>query len=470
MYKFRKFRMKHSFLGEIEFNFTKPDGNVFDTIIFAGENGTGKTAILHALTSITNVEPWTHTEVNYLVKPVTIEMDIDGKIVILSVEKSDTDNLADISLVSEDGTHIRDTQKKHLPMILSNVEINFTHPAIENSTSEDVDEDIHRLESSSEHLPKQIAQLLIDISASDAEDTTNFVKAHPGESVPESYIDIRMKRFNNAFSYMFDDHLKFCKIQSIPRDMNWPSKEIFFLKNEADEIKLNDLSSGEKQVIYRSAFLLRNRGSSEWCPVLIDEPEISMHPKWQEKIYGFYQALFSESGIQKSQIFMATHSDHVIKSALKDENALIIKLKNDDALEYIHKGDCGMVLKTVTLAEVKWRLFDLPTVDFHDELWAELSYDDITNEVKNIATLDTYLVNEAAGNPNRLKEWTGFQADSQHQNGRRVNSRLNTHSLPAYIRNYIHHPEFTDINHITDNAAYTDDELRRSIEFMISCL
>ena len=39
----------HNILGNIELDFIKPHGSVYDTIILAGENGTGKTTILETL-------------------------------------------------------------------------------------------------------------------------------------------------------------------------------------------------------------------------------------------------------------------------------------------------------------------------------------------------------------------------------------------------------------------------------------
>jgi hypothetical protein len=149
---------------------------------------------------------------------------------------------------------------------------------------------------------------------------------------------------------------------------------------------------------------------------------------------------------------------------------LIVLLNDKASPEYIHKNERGLVLKALTLAEVKWRIFDLPTTDFHDQLWAELSYDDLTNTVKKVTELDKDLISAAVGDTSKMKTWRGYQADSTQPDGRRPNTGHDTRSLPAYIRNYLHHPEFTDINNLADNVAYTDEELRHSIEFMIALI
>ena len=41
----------HAILGNLELDFTKPDGTIYDTIVLAGENGTGKTTVLETLSN-----------------------------------------------------------------------------------------------------------------------------------------------------------------------------------------------------------------------------------------------------------------------------------------------------------------------------------------------------------------------------------------------------------------------------------
>ena len=42
----------HFILGNLELDFTKDDGEIYDTIILAGENGTGKTTILDTISDL----------------------------------------------------------------------------------------------------------------------------------------------------------------------------------------------------------------------------------------------------------------------------------------------------------------------------------------------------------------------------------------------------------------------------------
>ena len=45
----------HEVLGNLELDFTKPDGSVYNTIVLAGENGTGKTTIFDTLSTFLNL-------------------------------------------------------------------------------------------------------------------------------------------------------------------------------------------------------------------------------------------------------------------------------------------------------------------------------------------------------------------------------------------------------------------------------
>lgn len=60
-------------------------------------------------------------------------------------------------------------------------------------------------------------------------------------------------------------------------------KAILFEKN-GKLIQIDALSSGEKQIVYRGCFLLKDANAMNGAFVFIDEPEISLHPKWQMKV------------------------------------------------------------------------------------------------------------------------------------------------------------------------------------------
>lgn len=135
-----------------------------------------------------------------------------------------------------------------------------------------------------------------------------------------------MKRFTNAFHSIFPTK-RYIKIEN--KDGH---KEIIF-SEYGKQMPIEKLSSGEKQIVFRGGFLLKNKISTQGAVILIDEPEISLHPEWQLKIIPFLKSLFTnEKQQQTSQIIVATHSPFIIHNSNRYNDKVII-LKKD------HKGN-----------------------------------------------------------------------------------------------------------------------------------
>lgn len=178
---------------------------------------------------------------------------------------------------------------------------------------------------------------------------------------------------------------------------------------------------------------------------MIDEPELSMHPKWQEKILAFYKGLFTNTeGIQTAQLFFATHSDHVLKHALIDQaNHLVIVLLNDGATIKTKKIDTPSILPSITSAETNFLAFDLISNDYHIELYGWLQDKNSKNKVKDC---DNFIITHPKYNPTIHAKAYSFKT-------------TNYQSLPTYIRNSIHHPN--------PGNSFTPAELRTSIDLLI---
>lgn len=72
-------------------------------------------------------------------------------------------------------------------------------------------------------------------------------------------------------------------------------------------LPLNRLSSGEKQVIIMFYNLLFHAGSNTL--VIIDEPEISLHVSWQQRLGSFFNDICR---VRNIQMVVATHSPQII--------------------------------------------------------------------------------------------------------------------------------------------------------------
>jgi len=91
---------------------------------------------------------------------------------------------------------------------------------------------------------------------------------------------------------------------------------------------IGNLSTGEKQVVFRAGFLLRSLSEARSSIVLIDEPELSLHPEWQERIISFYTSLLGDGSGTHPQILVSTHSPFIVHGAV---GAKVIILEKDSA-------------------------------------------------------------------------------------------------------------------------------------------
>ena len=127
----------------------------------------------------------------------------------------------------------------------------------------------------------------------------------------QKYFDLK-----NSFDTFFDS-ITYDKVADEQGE-----KSILFTKNGIS-IPVDKLSTGEKQIVFRGIYLLKNSKILQGAAIMIDEPELSMHPKWQRKILQYYKNLFTQNGQQNAQLFFATHSDHVLKEALTNNTDLL---------------------------------------------------------------------------------------------------------------------------------------------------
>jgi len=107
---------------------------------------------------------------------------------------------------------------------------------------------------------------------------------------------------------------------------------IYFQNNLDDKFKMNELSTGEQTLLSKVLYLYFQDYKDK--VILIDEPELSLHPSWQNKVLKIYENFALKNSCQ---IIIATHSPHIIGSAkpeyirlLKKEDNKIVAIDNID--------------------------------------------------------------------------------------------------------------------------------------------
>ncbi len=158
---------------------------------------------------------------------------------------------------------------------------------------------------------------------------------------------------------------------------------VWFVNGEGVEFRMDQLSTGEKTLLSKILYIYFKDYKDK--VILIDEPELSLHPSWQNKILSVYERLAEKNNCQ---IIIATHSPHIIGSA-KPEYIRVLK-KIDDKIEVAkYTQSYGMEFNKILtdimgantrVSEVSDRLSELKSMIVQEkfdseefqEIWMEL--------------------------------------------------------------------------------------------------
>lgn len=287
----------HPFFGTMDFNFTKPDGSTLDTVVIAGVNGTGKTTLLLAILLIMESN-------NIHFKQSFLELDIShfpgyenhkNRLKIMT----DQTSIMDSNLLDE----LRNNDEKTRPRIIyMPTEINF----------EELKTPTLSFSAPFHFVNKVDRRVIVNIPSFIATYVNNEIFKNP-ELPARGAIDKVCNEINSIFDVL--------EIDSKMIGLNPEGEKLPIFKNSAGKIfNINQLSSGEKQLFVRAmALRMLNANNSI---ILIDEPEISMHPGWQQRIVRVYEKIGNNN-----QVIIATHSPHVVASVPK-ESVKLLKREN----------------------------------------------------------------------------------------------------------------------------------------------
>jgi len=213
-----------------------------------------------------------------------------------------------------------------------------------------------------------------------------------------------------------------------------PFKNAFFAarKNNNQQISLNNLGSGYEMIfaLLYSFYLAQQSGKQ--LIVLIDEPELHLHPRLQGK---FVEFLLEFS--KKAQIILASHSPLLVKQLSFNEKVKISVVENNgQRVSEIDKR----VLSYISANETNFLAFNLATEEYHNELYEELK--SMHGEDKKYKPFDNDFFVTEKGEP-KNSPWMGNQNEvSDH----------------TFIRNQIHHQK--------ENGKTEYSVLKASIEKM----
>lgn len=153
-------------------------------------------------------------------------------------------------------------------------------------------------------------------------------------------------------------------------------------KDNAARIPFSSLSSGEKRLLLH-AFSLYMADMKD-SVILIDEPEASMHPNWQNQLIRVYERFIERNN---NQMILATHSPHIVGAVHREQ--LRILVKEDGKIKALkgHSGSYGWKIDKILLEIFHIKHLRAPEV----EKKIDLLYDLLEkNEFECSLFLDTH--------------------------------------------------------------------------------
>lgn len=218
------------------------------------------------------------------------------------------------------------------------------------------------------------------------------------------------------------------------------------IDGKKDFFDLNTLSSGQQEILLKLKTLKQAQVDTDF--VLLDEPETSLHPRWQKRIIYLIRDIIADKDNNTPQLFVATHSEKVLESLIGKDDVLIVRLfKDNDKIGYETIEQMKLLLPKPTFAELNYVIFKMDSYEYCSELYDLIEWR--TNKHK--ATKIDKIITDSVFFDSSIHtlEWVND-----------LNGDI-TNSVAVYCRNYFHHPK--DRKEPTQKQLHDAIELLRSI-------
>ena len=276
-------------------------------------------------------------------------------------------------------------------------------------------------------------------------------------------------RTQKIFSEQFSDAKISFHFDELKIDSFFKNTKVEIEESDGIPIYMEEKGSGMQRLValallqvYAEELIKHPENPSVIKPffLFIDEPEICLHPQAQIKLLG---AILELS--KTKQIFITTHSPYFFKNdAVRNAGLFLFKKDKNHHIEVLSIKDKSWQLFpwSPSWGEINYHAYNLPTIEFHDELYGFLhqKYIDGANdeqEARKRSYLDEF-DNNLRTKTTTTRKWTA-------EKGWSVNTEKEI-TLQMFIRNKIHHPE----NKTMQGVNFSDQELRDSIEKMIAII
>lgn len=231
----------------------------------------------------------------------------------------------------------------------------------------------------------------------------------------------------------------------------------FIVKENKQSTNISDNGNGLQRALAFSIIQVfaKQFKQSEDAPLffLLDEPELYLHPKAQDNLLNAINDLS-----KVNQFFITTHSPYILRHLRKDRDQVLI-LDSSDTNKLIDTRE--LIFDSISIGEITYRAFHVPTRDFHIELFTKLymNWVEKTDKRPSLKNFEKHFLQPKASTNLMEPFYSRYNGGPFNYEG------LTT--LPYIIRNIIDHPELNDEE---DNLSVDDEHLKKSIDFMIDIL
>ena len=355
--KIRKLTIKnYKLFDNLELDFTDENGQTLDSIILAGINGSGKTSLLELLKAIFSRQ--SENEPSHQLKDSQIKLELEipsdtEKSLLLKVIQLEYTKIARYNAEPSAGLEmmsllIKTLKSRHsiftlcykaerrdnqtviqqddfmIFEILGQAGFNFKLCYIPaetylNTSSTPFSKGNPDLEALEQYITQQDKGLVrvIDFAVH-----KYAVEKYIVNSVVEKLLADRKQKAEDVIkesTQVINNSLSDLKL--VTKLVDITAKEAIFESFNRKKIGINDLSHGEKQLFYQTVYL--NNLNLQNSIIMVDEPETSLHPSWQQAILKLYK-----NAGKNNQVIVATHSPFLIAS-VKPENLFLFVLNKE---------------------------------------------------------------------------------------------------------------------------------------------
>lgn len=294
---------------DLELSFKK-DNKILDLIVLAGINGSGKTTILESIKDFfdnRNID-FNDIEKSNIYLEIFFE-DFEREKIIPFINIDSQNNIYQVfHMLGSYNSYMKENKGLYhqLAKKLENPPKIIYVPA---------NNSFGKVETASTTLSKNY-QLINIIDSVAMRDIPSYIATRRNylATIEE---DLTMKEITNKVVNEINDIFNILELDVKLKGFSKDERTMPIFENSAgEEFDINDLSSGEKQLFLRTLSIKMLEPDNSI--ILIDEPELSLHPKWQQRIIEVYKNIG-----KNNQIIVATHSPHILGS-VSNENIFIL--------------------------------------------------------------------------------------------------------------------------------------------------